>query len=469
MNQFFKSNMRLIEQHSSYAKNLTEELPAPIKVKTTPSGHNTVWLNNTLIHSMYDPVKEGQAFASKVEAGSQICLYGFGLGYHIGPLLEKIGPSGFLLAIELNPNLLNAAMILRDQSAVLCNDKFHLIFGFNEEKVTTEIVEYMDRLQGTCSKNLEILFHLPSFKCIPSSFPRLTNSLEVLLMERRFPAVLGGAEKENYLLNKEIVRQSTGINFLNSKHKGKPGLLVSAGPSLDDILPYLKQVDKKFILACVDTALPILSREGILPEYVFSLDPQEDSFQHFREYLESPAKLVFTPTANAKVVHCYKGEKFVVFKEGSSQFKEDDSVMNDKGSTQSGGSVSCLALDVLIQFGCNPIFLTGQDLSFPNNRIYSSFSSNNEQMTDELDNESLLGETHYVKSRKEKTISVKKNDGGEVVTNQAMYSYLRAIEEIATANPETKIYNLCSHGAQIDNIISLGSANELIKFLVNHY
>ena len=90
-------------------------------------------------------------------------------------------------------------------------------------------------------------------------------------------------------------------------------------------------------------------------------------------------------------------------------------------------------------------------------------------MTDELDNESLLGETHYVKSRKEKTISVKKNDGGEVVTNQAMYSYLRAIEEIATANPETKIYNLCSHGAQIENVIPLGSVNELSKFLFNIY
>ena len=103
---------------------------------------------------------------------------------------------------------------------------------------------------------------------------------------------------------------------------------------------------------------------------MFSLDPQEDSFQYFRDYLESSAKLIFTPSANTKVVHYYKGEKFVVFKKTSSQFKEEESIINSKGSTQSGGSVSCLALDVLIQFGCNPIFLTGQDLSFPCNRIY---------------------------------------------------------------------------------------------------
>ena len=465
MSHFFKNNMKLLEKHSSCTKHLTEPLPSSIKVQKTPSGDNTVRFKNILIHSMYDPVKEGQAFAEKITTGSQVCLYGFGLGYHIDALLEKIGPSGFLLAIELSPDLLLAAMILRNQSKALLDERFHIVHGLNEEIVSTEIVKYMGKMQSINTKDLEVIFHSPSFKCIPSSFPQLTNSLEVLLMERRFPAVLGDMEKENYVLNKEIVEQNAGINFLHSKHKGKPGLLVSAGPSLDDILPYLKQIDKKFILACVDTALPILSREGIVPDYVFSLDPQEDSFQYFRDYLESSAKLIFTPSANTKVVHYYKGEKFVVFKKTSSQFKEEESIINSKGSTQSGGSVSCLALDVLIQFGCNPIFLTGQDLSFPCNRIYSSFSNNNKQMMDKLDGVSMLKENHKAASRKEKTVTVENIAGDKVATNQAMYSYLRAIEEIAAVNPETKIYNLCSHGAQINNVIPLGSANELMKFL----
>jgi hypothetical protein len=48
-----------------------------------------------------------------------------------------------------------------------------------------------------------------------------------------------------------------------------------------------------------------------------------------------------------------------------------------------------------------------------------------------------------------------------------MYGYLRAIEELATANPATTIYNLCSHGAQIDHVISLSPVNELIKILIH--
>jgi hypothetical protein len=48
-----------------------------------------------------------------------------------------------------------------------------------------------------------------------------------------------------------------------------------------------------------------------------------------------------------------------------------------------------------------------------------------------------------------------------------MYSYLRAIEEIVEVNPKTKIYNLCSHGAKIHNTVSLGSANELARYLIS--
>ena len=90
-------------------------------------------------------------------------------------------------------------------------------------------------------------------------------------------------------------------------------------------------------------------------------------------------------------------------------------------------------------------------------------------MLDKLDNHNSLIETHYAKSRENKTISIDTNDGRRVTTNQAMYSYLRAIEEIAAENPKTKIYNLCSHGAQIDNVMSLGSVKEVLKFLFNNH
>jgi hypothetical protein len=89
-------------------------------------------------------------------------------------------------------------------------------------------------------------------------------------------------------------------------------------------------------------------------------------------------------------------------------------------------------------------------------------------MIDRLDSSRMLKENHKSASMKQKTVNVKNIIGKNVATNQAMYSYLRAIEEIVSVNPQIKIYNLCSHGAQIDKVIPLGSANELMKFLTYH-
>ena len=158
MNQFFARNMELLKKHSPSSQNLTETIPTSIKVQITPSGEKTVRLNNILIHSMYDPVKEGRSFSKKVTNGSQVCLYGFGLGYHIESLLEKIGPDGFILAIELNADLLNAAMILRNQSKLLLDKRIHIVYGLNEAIVATEITQYMEKMQSTNTKNFQVIF-----------------------------------------------------------------------------------------------------------------------------------------------------------------------------------------------------------------------------------------------------------------------------------------------------------------------
>jgi hypothetical protein len=155
-------------------------------------------------------------------------------------------------------------------------------------------------------------------------------------MERRFPAVLGDLESQNYSFNQERVRQSPGINSLKGTHRGQPGILVGAGPSLDDLLPYLQRLARFAVVACVDTALPILTREGIQPQYVLTLDPQEASFLHFRGHLENPFKLIYTPTANAKIISCFQGEKFVVFKEGHSLNQNQEGQMREKGTTRAG-------------------------------------------------------------------------------------------------------------------------------------
>ncbi len=460
-NHFFERNFKSLKTSGSPSQALPEILSEKISVLKASSGQPTLRFENILLHSSYDPEKEAHRFAEKLQVGARVCLYGFGLGYHLDTILDKIGPDGYLLAIELNPDILTAALTLRDQTGIFEDRRFHLIFGSDETEVSREISHEMERVTRDHADQLEVFFHAPSFKCIPSTFPSLTNALEVLLLERRFPAIFGNLEKANYHLNREIITGSPGINVLKNSQKGRPGILVSAGPSLDLILPTLHRLQKKFLIACVDTTFPILIKTNIQPDHVFSLDPQIDSAGHFVDFPAGKTRLVFTPTANHNVLKIFSGERYVVYKEGHRLSKDSKSAMKEKGTTRAGGSVACLALDMLIHVGCDPIFLIGQDCAFSGNRYYSSQSQFNNQLQSKIIRTTPLGKLHHDKALEKKQLAVQCTQGNPLVTDQVMYSYLRTLEHIIKANPGTRVFNLYSHGAEIEHAPVLGSANEI--------
>lgn len=463
-NLLFEKNLGLLKNHTSGLADLSEELPKKVTLLNSKSGLPTAEYENILLHSKYDPEKEGFDFAKNIKPGSRLCLYGFGLGYHLAPLLEKVGSTGFLLVIELNKDILVTALKLKDHSQLFKSNCFKLIYGNEEARVSNEISREMEKLSESGSDNLEVLFHSPSFKCFPKKFPALKNALEILLMERTFPAVFGGLEQTNYSLNEIKIKESRGINSLKNRHSDKPGIVVSAGPSLDTALPYLKYIQNDFLITCVDTAFPVLLQAGIQPEYVFSLDPQSESALYFVDYKNGSTKLIFTATANHDVLKNFPGECFVVYKEGHifSQPQE----LEQKGVTQAGGSVSCLGLDALIQFGCNPVFLVGQDCALTDNRYYSKSTRFNQLLVSNISESRQLDQLHQAKFNEKTPVKIKNTYGLDLLTDQVMYSYLRNLEQIAKQNKNTQIFNLCSRGAAIEGVNPLNSISELKRWLV---
>ncbi len=460
MHSFFDKNLAALKSRTPAAASLSPKLSDRIDVVTTATGAISVRFDKTLIHSSYDPVREGKAFAESIPPGSRVFLYGFGLGHHVAPLLNRIGPEGSLCVVELNADLLSAALILMDHTALFEKENFHLLFDRGETAAAQAISSRL--ADETHADAMQVLFHAPSFNCIPPQFPGLANALEILRMERRFPALMGSLEQENWHHNQKIAAAAPGINALKDRHRGRPGILVSAGPSLDDLLPHLKRLDG--VIACVDTALPILIADGVVPDYVFTLDPQEESCRYFAADRDATYRLVFTPTAQAKILDRHTGERYVVYKEGHSLCTADPAELEKKGATQAGGSVACLALDGLIRMGCNPVFLLGQDLAHSGQRTYSSRSLNNRRLIDRIHHSLPLSAEHEAKTGEKKQVPVRGAFGETLTTHQNLFSYKRTIEAIAKRHPEVRLYNLCSHGAAIENVGFLGSASELKLF-----
>jgi hypothetical protein len=115
--------------------------------------------------------------------------------------------------------------------------------------------------------------------------------------------------------------------------------------------------------------------------------------------------------------------------------------------------------------GCDPIFLIGKDCAFSGHSTHSRHSDMNESLLDRLPQNNTLAKAHAEKAGLQKQIRIKGNFGAMVSTSQSMYSYKRTIEELAMQNAGTRIYNLSSHGAELENITLLSSVNELANKL----
>src|SRR3972149_3815758 len=478
MSNFYKNLSAIKIRGIDIERFISPQIADGVNIFTSKSGYVTARCNDILLHSSHDPVNEGDRFAeaSGIKGGDTVLLYGFGLGYHVDSILKAVGKDGNLLIIELNREILSAAFIERDISKMLSQSNLWIITGDSEAEVSAIFSKYTsEKWDILPDNNKKVVIFSPSFKCMPEEFEKIRNAFEMLQMDRRFSVLLGGTENRNFRLNREAVLKSEGIKELFGKFKGLPGILVSSGPSLDTAIPELKNLvgqgfspanatlkgcpTKKAIIVAVDSALHALMSNNIKPDFTISIDPQEFSYIHLTDYFDSYVPLIFLPTSNPVVVKNYKGKKIVVLK--------NSPVTSDKGYTDGGGSVSCIALDILIKLGANPIIFIGQDCAFPGNRFYSNAIAEGEKWFEMVNGFYVLRDIHKEKISEQKTIYVADRFGLNIPTHENLYRYIHYIEEIVKRERNVSFYNLNSKGVcfrGVEDIPSLGRIKELWNY-----
>jgi hypothetical protein len=166
---------------------------------------------------------------------------------------------------------------------------------------------------------------------------------------------------ENIFANIRHVFSNPGINELCGKFKGRPGVLVAAGPSLNKNMHLLQGLrDKALITSCDASFMPIM-KKGIRPHLVTSLErtPGVDLFYPDTRNFKG-TYFVALPILMPKVSDAFRGRKFIVYRE----YSHFNWLENDKGSLLVGISVANLCFQILKYLGCDPIILIGQDLAY---------------------------------------------------------------------------------------------------------
>ncbi|RJP61675.1 MAG: DUF115 domain-containing protein [Candidatus Auribacter fodinae] len=445
----FQDNLEFIRAVCPYVER--HICQTQINLLPTRSGSYTFRYKDVLLHSMMNPEREAQRFADSIQLkDNHVVIYGFGLGYHLFEIAQRIGSDGILVVIELNPEILTAGLsvVNLEHFASLC--RFSLITGVTEKEVLERFHDISRELENL---QWSYVIHQASYKCLPPQFRNIHSFFESMQMERRTSSKFRNQFLLNFEKNLETVVRSPGIDDLKCAFHGKPVVIVGAGPSLDETLPLLREFEGAVYIISVDTALQILLTNNICPDFIVSVDPQPITLRHFRLVPPRPVPLLFCPVSNAETIAQYPGPFMVFLQKGHSVTGEYEELLTGKGVVHAGGSVSCIAVDIAVQFGFTQIFFAGMDYAYPQSRAYSAYSYESRQLYTYSHRFKSMEILHRKRIAREKQVMVPSYNRTPVLSAISLNSYRKNIEKLVEIySQKVTFYTLSETGASVRGV-----------------
>ncbi len=148
-----------------------------------------------------------------------------------------------------------------------------------------------------------------------------------------------------------------GAELIVGALKGYTGVMLGAGPSLDRLLPWVREHRDKLAVFAVARIAERLQQEGIVPDVVVSVDPFDVSFYESRAMLEFPGDTVLVHSTHVQPALLSQWRGPALF--AGPRYPWGPAVFDTPGPT-----VGHAGVWAAFQAGCSPIVLGGIDLCF---------------------------------------------------------------------------------------------------------
>ncbi|MCZ6873853.1 MAG: DUF115 domain-containing protein [bacterium] len=393
MNTFEKNMQALATHHPELVAQIQQGVDTShIAVKTAHSGARRLQVTTSadlqvLIHNENDPLASAKEAASNlpIEDGQLLILLGFGLGYLSLELFKIMGKDRELLICETDLGIFTTALRYTDLERLLLSERVKIMAGDNipvQAWLAARSASYLS------SKALLIRYD-PCLLITPERYEELekktiemTGALDV---NANTLIALGQLFMLNQFENMPWTLRAPGVKQLTNLFTGRPGIVVNAGPSLENNFELLKEVKGKAVIIAVDTVLRLLLSHHIQPDIVVTLDPLEVNYNKFNNLeIDPQVPLVFSPASYPKIVKNYPGPKFVTA-HNLSIFNRFSCFWEEKGDiTMASQSVSHMSFNLARLMGLDPIVFIGLDLCFPQQKIHAADLTEGETTWDEL-------------------------------------------------------------------------------------
>lgn len=375
-------------------------------------------------------------------------VFGFGFGYILENIFKNYGENTEVLVIEPNVHLLERQ--IEKINVKFFEDKSGLsFFSGNDFKKFKDIVANKLHIENV--NNIEILEHPEYVKFYIKYFKKVVEIIGEIRAQRivndNTIRKINSAHVKNILKNSVYIKESFRIENHKNKYKDIPAVIVSAGPSLDKNIKYLK--DFKGLVFAVGRTLPVLKRYDVKADFTAILDWSDIIQGTFGEEEKSGVPIIASTVANNSIIKNATGPIYFV----------DKDQMTEKifgvclESLDTGGSVATLCLSAAHYMGCNPLIFIGQDLAYTEMRNYAEDCN-----IYEIDIEKGY------KNNKKNYREIEGYYGDRVTSDYALISFLRWIEGFINRNQDRTYINATEGGAKIE-----GTVQECFHNIVEKY
>lgn len=436
---YFQNNLQVLKE--KYNIDLCEQKKDELNyfIEKCKDGYYGIRINRddkwTYLGSKYNQSKDINKLVESLEVkheGDNIIILGFGLGYHLREVLKCIG-NNKLIVLETDVQLIKYASEIQDLTDVLNDDRLKIYIFKNEDDIKRIIT---NNLNLHYTNNIKVASY--------SNYNKIYNEAEMAVKTIDDAATLMIINNNTYLESaeeyvkcylKNIPYMIKGYNFksLMTCLKGKPAVVVSAGPSLSKNIEFLKEYqDKVFIICGIRNAKSLIER-GITPHLVCVIDYSDIMYKFGECAFDKKIPFAILDHANYRVSQNNKGKNFFCSSMFLNNLKKLTGI--DFYKPDIGGSVAHLCIDLALYVGCNNIIFIGQDLAYTDNKVHAdiaAYEKNN------------ISDYNFINS-----IYVEGNYEERVLSSLAFNTFKIQIEGIIENNPNTTFINCTEGGAKI--------------------
>lgn len=240
----------------------------------------------------------------------------------------------------------------------------------------------------------------------------------------------------------DVVKSPTLVELL-AHLKGKDtAIIVATGPSLSKQLPYLKQIQDYATIFCIDASFPILAKEGIKPDIVFSLERVDLTARFYEDTPKEAHKDVIfaiTSIVHKRLKESLKGDivQYSLRPFGYTNYFD----IPEYGYLGIGMSAANMAYELVVHSRFKRCIIIGQDLAFGEDG--TSHAKDAVYGTNEISPEAM--------ENKGQKIMVEKYGGGGMVESTKIWKLFLTFYERDIANTPypIEVINATEGGARI--------------------